>query len=131
MALADLMQRRAARPAGSPDNGRQTRINRFTNLVKRAFAETPEDLDMTLEDKGPGVSVEGRINYNGRTFTLTYGAHEGRGKWWYLNGQPLFQHQGRSSTTHVNLAALLNALGNDGVQAAPQTQRLYSDETNN
>jgi hypothetical protein len=119
------MQNRQQHPVGSADGGRATRLARFAQLVETAFGEKPEELDMRLEDKGAGQSVEGHMSYNGRNYILTYG-NDGnvRGKWWFLNGAPLFKHQGRLSNTQGNIGRLLELLS--GNQSS-QTMRLESE----
>jgi hypothetical protein len=119
------MQKRQQTLPGAADGGRTTRLARFAQLVETAFGEKPEELDMRLEDKGAGQSVEGHISYNGRNYVLTYGNNPtGRGKWWFLNGEPLFKHQGRLSNTQGNIGRLLEML--NGSQSH-QTMRLESE----
>jgi hypothetical protein len=129
MSLQELMRDRQARPAGSADGGRSTRLARFAQLVETAFGENPEALDMRLEDKGSGQSVEGHMSYNGQNFVLTYGNNsEGRGKWWFLDHNPFFKHQGRMSNQQSNLGMLLEALAGNQPHVTAQTTRLEEQE---
>jgi hypothetical protein len=120
------MQNRQAAPAGSTDGGRATRVRRFAELVETAFGEKPEDMDMQLDDEGPW-KVKGIITYQGRSHVLTYGRNPGAsGKWWFFDGKPMFQHQGRNSLKNANLNRLLDAIS--GNWEAPMTTRLEAPE---
>lgn len=128
MGLQELMQQHQQPISNrTSDAGKATRMARFAELVGTAFGKTPEELEMQLHDEGPW-NTWGTINYQGHEHTLRYGNVEGHnGKWWSLNGKPVFKHQGRNSPKAANLNVLLRTIA-EGHQIPAQTTRLETVE---